>query len=478
MLAHGPAGALGLRREVEECEHAVDVDDRHARGVAVELHHLRAAAQHQLGLGCEVWEAVAADHPALPPDEEERVRRAHRARRVARVAHRRAELLGPDVLLGHLVDVEHALAAVLAAHGGARPTRVHRSELGHERAVLPHVHDLLARHDHMVRGHAHVHGLNLDILGVQRGADGVAEDKDVLPGLLALGGEHAVLPARADGHQSLDVLGVAVVGCRVPEHDAVLAPLGLVERVHQRVLEVPPLVVRAHVREVDVRVHGQRDAQAAALPRERVDARARDTEGAEVLPGIRVELDHGHLTDVPVRLLRHLRPRHRQHRPRRVPGDARGAEPGINEDGLLIRLVAGQLHSPVVQAQREARRVGLCEALEAVVPVDADDIDGPREALHEVHGELRDGVPVAVVDMALPLDGAEEDHPAVRGPLHQAELEAQLLAPEPVAVHRANNHRAILVDDTDLLAIGCPLHVSHHGLVAVIDHLLEPHAFV
>ena len=35
-----------------------------------------------------------------------------------------------------------------------------------------------------------------------------------------------------------------------------------------------------------------------------------------------------------------------------------------------------------------------------------------------------------------------------------------------------------LVNDAYFGAVGCPLHVSHHRLVAVVDHLLEPHACV
>ena len=51
-----------------------------------------------------------------------------------------------------------------------------------------------------------------------------------------------------------------------------------------------------------------------------------------------------------------------------------------------------------------------------------------------------------------------------------------LLAPDPVAVHAADNDGAVLVDDADALALRVPGHAPHHALVPVVDHLLVPGA--
>mmetsp|Transcript_4388 Transcript_4388/g.8108 ORF Transcript_4388/g.8108 Transcript_4388/m.8108 type:complete len:286 (+) Transcript_4388:2857-3714(+) len=202
--------------------------------------------------------------------------------------------------------------------------------------------------------------------------------------------------------------------------------------------------------------------------------------------GGRVELHHACLAHV----RGGLGAGHRQHRPGGVPLDARRAEARVNQHHLLVNLVAHELDAPVVQSDGQHRGGLVSAALRGVVarvggggggsraPIDADDVGGALHALEAVEHELGNRVAVAVVDVHLPLHGAEEDEAPVRGPLHQRERQAQLLAPQAVAIHGAHDHSAVLVDDADLLAVRSPLHVLHHRLVAVVDHLLEPHPLV
>jgi hypothetical protein len=54
--------------------------------------------------------------------------------------------------------------------------------------------------------------------------------------------------------------------------------------VHTGLVEVAPLVVGPHVGKVDERVHRERNAQPAPLPRQRRDPRAGDAQSAEERP--------------------------------------------------------------------------------------------------------------------------------------------------------------------------------------------------
>ena len=84
---------------------------------------------------------------------------------------------------------------------------------------------------------------------------------------------------------------------------------------------------------------------------------------------------------------------------------------------------------------------------------------------------------VAVVDEDLSLAVAKKNHATVRGPLDVGEVHGtQFLAPHSVAVHGAHDDGTILVDDADLLAILVPPHVRDRATVAIVNHLLVPHA--
>mmetsp|Transcript_16165 Transcript_16165/g.40248 ORF Transcript_16165/g.40248 Transcript_16165/m.40248 type:complete len:1228 (-) Transcript_16165:317-4000(-) len=464
---------VALGGEVVEGQHAVDVDDGHLGHVAVERQHVGAAAQQVLPLHREVRQAVALHHAAHAPDHEHRVVGAHGGDEVGRGLCGRLVALGRHLRGVGVVHVEHLLAHVTpldAAH-------VRGQHLGEGGAELPHVHRVVAGGNDVVVGDGQVLGLHLYVLAVHRRADGVAQDEDVLARVLALGGQHAKVAKRLDGHQLAHVLGVLVVVLGVPEHDAVLRAVGAVERVHKRVAEVAPLVVGAHVGKVHERVHRQRQAQPVALPAQSADAAAGHAQRAQVLAHVVVELHHPQLARLG-RVAAELVARHRQHGAVAVPLALAGLDARVDAHRVVVRLVAHELHAPVVQADGQHRAVGLRKAQDAVIPLHAHHLALAHVPLVAVEGHLGHGVAVAVVHVALALRCAEQDEPPVRRPLHQGQRQPDLLAPQPVAVHAAHDHRAVLVHDADLLAVGRPLHVAHHRLVAVVDHLLEPHALV
>mmetsp|Transcript_38234 Transcript_38234/g.108061 ORF Transcript_38234/g.108061 Transcript_38234/m.108061 type:complete len:307 (-) Transcript_38234:340-1260(-) len=296
--------------------------------------------------------------------------------------------------------------------------------------------------------------------------------------LVAAGSQHAVVACRCYGHEVLHVLGIAVVAVGVPEHHARLCPFGLVEGIHQRVVEVSPSVVRTDVGKVDEGVHRKGYPKAAALPAQRSDVGAGHSQGAEVLPVVRVELHHTGLPALPAGACHALRASDAEHGAIRVPFDAGNLEAGVNQDGVLIVLAAHELHAPVVHGDRQHRTVRLAIPLQSIVPVHSLNDCRAVESLHAIELKFGDAVAVLVVDVALSLRGAEQDDAAVWAPFHKGQVHGKLLAPQPIPVHRAHNHGAVFVGDADLLAVRRPFHVAHHTLVPVVDHLLEPHALV
>lgn len=119
----------------------------------------------------------------------------------------------------------------------------------------------------MTRAHRHEQGLDVDVLAVHRGPDGVAEDEaEGVDVVLVPGGEDAVLPAGGHAQQTLHVLLVLVSGLDVPEDDRGIGPVHLGVRVDHGPREVGPPVVRTDVGEVDEGVDRQGDPQGAPLP--------------------------------------------------------------------------------------------------------------------------------------------------------------------------------------------------------------------
>ena len=68
--------------------------------------------------------------------------------------------------------------------------------------------------------------------------------------------------------------------------------------------------------------------------------------------------------------------------------------------------------------------------------------------------------------------------PTVRAPGNVRKSHAELVAPEAIAIDGPHDDGAVLVADAYLPAVGVPRHVPNDALVAVVDHLLKPHALV
>mmetsp|Transcript_37229 Transcript_37229/g.59776 ORF Transcript_37229/g.59776 Transcript_37229/m.59776 type:complete len:209 (-) Transcript_37229:937-1563(-) len=203
-------------------------------------------------------EAVAIHRSRLSPHEKHLARRGYSADRVVGRPQRRTNFAAVhDRLLGGgaAVDVKDPLPPFLPVN--VQSARVHRGELRDQRAILPRVHARFGGGDHVVWSHGDVQRLDLDVLAIHRRANGVAQNQDELSGILPTRRQYAILPTRANRHQTLHVLGVALVRLGVPEDDARLGFLRFSEGVHQGVAKVPPLVVRSDVGKVYVAVHCQ-----------------------------------------------------------------------------------------------------------------------------------------------------------------------------------------------------------------------------
>ena len=236
-------------------------------------------------------------------------------------------------------------------HTGAHVVRRHRDALWLHcnRLRVERRADRRAQHDGVVRA-AHADAVHLAATGGARRVDGLHH--------------HGVLAGGGDVDEALDVLDAALVGLLGPKEDGPVGALGRGVRARDGAGEGAPLVVRADVRKVDVRVDGEREAERAALPRARGDPRARHLQRAQVLPKRRVEEHHRH------RLLRRvLVAGDREDRARRVPPDRRRERAGVHQDGRVVGVAAHQLQPAVFQTDRERRLVGVLQPLGAVVPV-------------------------------------------------------------------------------------------------------------
>jgi hypothetical protein len=100
---------------------------------------------------------------------------------------------------------------------------------------------------------------------------------------------------RAHPDELVVVLCDALVRLRVPEEDGRVGALWLRVRCNQSVAEKTPSVIGADVGKIDEGIDGERDAERAALPRQRLYPAARHLQCPQVLPVRRVELDHRHL---------------------------------------------------------------------------------------------------------------------------------------------------------------------------------------
>mmetsp|Transcript_32780 Transcript_32780/g.76568 ORF Transcript_32780/g.76568 Transcript_32780/m.76568 type:complete len:387 (-) Transcript_32780:74-1234(-) len=269
----------------------------------------------------------------------------------------------------------------------------------------------------------------------------------------------------------------------VEKHHAVVRPVVLVESVRESVPEIAPLEIGPDVCEINEALHRERDPQPPPLPSKPADAGPRYLEGAQVVAAVVVKLDLRNLLYTVWALLR-AHPRHSQHRPVAVPEHGHpveprlvlgGAEARVDEDGLLVVLRHHHLHPPVVEADRKRGCLGVDEPLHHVVPHETGD---PRGGVVAEEGDLVDVVSHLVVNVHLPLRRTKQNLLSSGRPFDKLQLHLQLLAPQPVSIDATDNDSTILVDNADLHAVSSPFHVLDHRLVAVVDHLLKPHALV
>mmetsp|Transcript_12200 Transcript_12200/g.31337 ORF Transcript_12200/g.31337 Transcript_12200/m.31337 type:complete len:210 (+) Transcript_12200:2734-3363(+) len=207
---------------------------------------------------------------------------------------------------------------------------------------------------------------------------------------------------------------------RVPEDDDMFTPLLLQDSIHQGPREVAPQIVGPDVREEDVRVHGDGEPQAVALPGDRAQVGAWDTQRPQVVAGVAVELHHAHLAVVARAALR-LHAADGDRVAVGVPPETRAAELRVDEQRPVVRVAAHDLDPPVLEADAERRGLGLVVvASPAVVPVDAGDGHGPLGAVVEAVDLDPVGVDaLVVVDVHLAVQRAEEDGLAIWRPLNE-----------------------------------------------------------
>ena len=336
----------------------------------------------------------------------------------------------------------------------------------------------------MLRRHRHRLGLHRDRLGVHRRADRVAELEDVaIRALRAAVRQDAVVARRDDAEKARDPTRRDVLSRGGPERDAMVVSPGPVVRVHERAGEVAPLVGGAHVGEVDEVVHGERDAEAASLPREGGDAlarllRRRDAERAQVLPHRGVELHRGELAGRAFRGAGRHHPRKSEDGAVWVPLALREAHLGLDQHRLAISEGARELDYAILERDREGRRIDVRVPLAAAVPINSRDVAPLAAALYPKFLEVGLEVAEVVVDLNVGFHRDKQDVPLVRRPRDEGEVHLELTPPLPRPLDAADDDRAILVNDADLLPAFVPLHVGHDAAVAVVNHLFVPRRLV
>mmetsp|Transcript_3001 Transcript_3001/g.9056 ORF Transcript_3001/g.9056 Transcript_3001/m.9056 type:complete len:321 (-) Transcript_3001:1262-2224(-) len=176
-------GAPALDLDVIEGQHAVDVDDGHPGAVAVRGDNLRPAADGEARLDAEVRQGVALHHAGFAGHKEALLRGGDAGDGVLGRGHGRHEALlvmQASAWGKRLVDVEHHLRAPLVAAKHACQLAVAAGMLGDTVPVHPDVHDVLGGNDDVRVRHRNMDRLDVEVLRVDRAADVVAHDDDVL----------------------------------------------------------------------------------------------------------------------------------------------------------------------------------------------------------------------------------------------------------------------------------------------------------
>mmetsp|Transcript_13894 Transcript_13894/g.39184 ORF Transcript_13894/g.39184 Transcript_13894/m.39184 type:complete len:234 (+) Transcript_13894:3683-4384(+) len=198
----------------------------------------------------------------------------------------------------------------------------------------------------------------------------------------------------------------------VPEGQAVVRSLRPVVRVHHRPVHIAPGNRGFDVGKVHEGVDCHRDPEPRALPRQRADASPRNSQRLPMVSHVRIERHHGRWPGLRCHV---LLAKHGQNRPRGIPLDPVDLHLRVHDYRLIVVLVLHELHPPGVRAQREnGNLVILGYPFPSRVPIDPNDVVGQAPALQLLGGQLGDGVAIRIVDVALPVRGAEQDHPGIR----------------------------------------------------------------
>eukprot|EP00162_Nutomonas_longa_P017582 comp24152_c0_seq1/m.59877 comp24152_c0_seq1/g.59877 ORF comp24152_c0_seq1/g.59877 comp24152_c0_seq1/m.59877 type:complete len:400 (-) comp24152_c0_seq1:291-1490(-) len=388
--------------------------------------------------------------------------------------------------------MEHLLALVAGRRGrraaNAAADCVVELHLAERRAVLPDIDELVGGDDDVRCGHLHKHGLDVDLLCLDRAADRVAQNEGghglglahaavLVVDAEAVGDQDAVLAGAAHKVQLLEIFHLALVGLCVPEHNAVLALFWPREGIDEHIVEVGPEIVRAHVGKVDEAVDGERETQARAFPAERGDGVSGHLEGAQMVAKGCVELDHAELLAGLLGPGR-ARARDRKHAAVWVPADFERGHARVDQHGSVVALVAHDLDAAVVEGNCKGWGIGVHGALWVCKPLDPGDQHPSAAVGNAVVVHLRNEAAACVEEMDLAGEGCK-DNVAARGvPAAVAEMVLEILVPDLLALDGAHHDLAVLVRDADLGAVGRPAHVAHIALVAGVAHLLLPHALV
>mmetsp|Transcript_24300 Transcript_24300/g.54679 ORF Transcript_24300/g.54679 Transcript_24300/m.54679 type:complete len:212 (-) Transcript_24300:1312-1947(-) len=192
--------------EVEERKNAVDVDDAHLRAVAVDREHLRTAAEDVLGFHLYVRQRVSLNCPTLSSNKQHVSVRTDTGYGILRILLPSQLVKSTSVGTWAFIHMPDDLLAIFLLQRNSVLGRVDRGQLRHPRAVLPDADGVVVRADDVRLCHVDVLRLDVDVLGIHRRPDGVAEDENVYPNFVCPRCKDTEVAMGSDARQGLDEL--------------------------------------------------------------------------------------------------------------------------------------------------------------------------------------------------------------------------------------------------------------------------------
>mmetsp|Transcript_3004 Transcript_3004/g.7687 ORF Transcript_3004/g.7687 Transcript_3004/m.7687 type:complete len:266 (-) Transcript_3004:170-967(-) len=146
----------------------------------------------------------------------------------------------------------------------------------------------------------------------------------------------------------------------------------------------------------------------------------------------------------------------------------------VYEHRLVVGITPHDLHPPILKAYAQCWYL-VVRPSESIVPIDAGNCYCTLCAtLKAVDGNPMRVNALVIIHMHFAIQGAEQDVLPVWRPLYKGKLSFDLLAPKALSINCSHYDSAILVHNTNFLAISAPLHVSNDTSIAVVDHFLKP----